>query len=119
MKLGFPAFVLVLAASPAFAASPAKSLTVADVQALSTQPSAILQPVKAMATMGLQPAPMPNPDVDPPHSGGPSEPTLAPALMSEKLEFQGNGFSQASNRDYGVDQRTKPAAGLSLSVPVK
>ena len=126
MDLRLPALVLVLAASPAFAGQhqsaalkAASALQVANVEALSEQTSAIAQPVKAMAIIGMQPAPMPDPDIDPPHSDGPAGPNLAPALLSPKLEFQGNGFSHASNRDYGIDQRTQPAAGLNWSVPVK
>ncbi len=90
------------------------------MQALTAQPpSVILQPVHAMAVLGMEPAPMPNPDIDPPHTAGTPEPSLQPAFLSAKQEFQGDGFSHASNRDYGIDQRTQPAAGLNLSVPVK
>jgi hypothetical protein len=121
MKVGLPTLLLALTASSALA-GPVRphTLEVADVQALSSQPpSAILAPVKAMATTGMEPAPVPNPDIDPPHGAGPSGPSLEPAFLSPKLEFQGDGFARASNRDYGIDQRTQPAAGLNLSVPVK
>ena len=96
------------------------AILVSNVEALSGQPpSMILQPVKAMAVLGLQPAPVPNPDIDPPNTAAPAEASLSPALLSSKELFQGDGFAHASNRDHGIDQRTQPAAGLNLSVPVK
>jgi hypothetical protein len=121
MDARLPALLLVFAASPALAgAVKPHILQVADLQALASAPqSMIAQPVKAMAIVGMQPAPVPNPDIDPPHGAGPGGPSLEPAFLSPKLEFQGDGFSHASNRDYGIDQRTQPAAGLNLSVPVK
>jgi hypothetical protein len=121
MDVRLPALLLVFATAPALAGTPKPHvLQVADLQALTgAPPSVILQPTKAMAIIGMQPAPVPNPDIDPPHGSGPAGPSLEPAFLSPKLEFQGDGFSHASNRDYGIDQRTQPAAGLNLSVPVK
>ncbi|MEJ0045140.1 MAG: hypothetical protein WDN04_02590 [Rhodospirillales bacterium] len=65
------------------------------------------------------PAPLPDPDVEAPVTEGQPSPTLNPALLSRKPEFQGNGFADYSNLDHGTDEKTKPAAGLNLSVPVK
>ena len=121
MDLRLPALLLVFAASPAIAGTAKPhAISVSNLEALSGQPpSVIVQPVQAMAVIGLQPAPLPNPDIDPPNSAGPAETSLSPALLSSKELFQGDGFSHASNRDHGIDQRTQPAAGLNLSMPVK
>ena len=68
----------------------------------------------------FQPAPMPDPDRDPPSGGAsPHGASLAPALFSHKEEFAGDGYAPASNADYGLDHRRTPAAGLNWSVPVK
>jgi len=72
-----------------------------------------------LAASELQPAPLPNPDLQAPNLGGAPTPSLNPALLSRKLEFQGNGFANFSNLDYAIDDKTKPAAGLNLRVPVK
>jgi len=71
-----------------------------------------------VAASELQPAPLPNPDAQPPNiSGGPGT-SLNPALISRKLEFEGNGFANFSNLDYAIDDKQKPAAGLNLRVPL-
>lgn len=120
MVVRLSALMLLVTAMPAYAASPRPSvLHVASVEALTSPSSSIATPAKSAAAEGLVPAPMPNPDIDPPHGESRRDAELQPALLSEKLEFQGNGFAPASNSDYGLDQRTKPAAGLALSVPVK
>jgi len=72
-----------------------------------------------VAAAELQPAPLPNPDAQAPNLGGAPSASLNPALLSRKPEFQGNGFANFSNLDYAIDDKTKPAAGLNLSVPVK
>jgi hypothetical protein len=67
----------------------------------------------------LAPAPVPNQDIDAPISLTGTEPRLSPALLSRKKTFEGDGFSHGSGQDYGLDERTPPAPGLNLSVPVK
>ena len=108
------------APSPALAAGQKnQAFQVSGVIALpGPAPSAIAAPVKAMAQTELEPAPVPDPDIDPPKDVV-LRPDLSPALLSAKTEFQGDGFSNASNKDYGQDKRANPAAGLNWSVPVK
>ena len=67
----------------------------------------------------FQPAPMPDPDVDPPSGASSHGPSLTPALFAHKEEFAGDGYSSASDADHGIDHRRAPAAGLNWSVPVK
>jgi len=114
-------FVLtLLAPAVAFGAPIPQLLHVAAFEPLaSAPPSAIAKQAQTLALTGLQPAPMPNPDFDPPHGDGANIPNLAPALLSPKVEFQGNGYAPASSLAYGADQRAKPAAGLNWSLPVK
>jgi len=113
-------FALLAPAAALAAPKPPPLLHVAAYEPLSSPPpSAIAKQAQALASTSLQPAPMPNPDFDPPHGDGTNIPNLAPALLSPKVEFQGNGYSQASSAAYGNDQRAKPAAGLNWSVPVK
>jgi hypothetical protein len=122
MKRRLLASLLVLASTPALAASPlTNTLRVADVQPLGSEEHAVIAaPSKSAAIAdGLAPAPMPNPDIDPPHGDGTRIPELSPALLSSKLDFQGNGYAPASSQAYAIDQRTKPAAGLNWSVTVK
>ena len=108
---------------PAFADSPIMQVQVAsagEIAPLPDQNAVTLSTASANASQIYQPAPMPNPDIDPPQGdAGPSRATLAPALFSHKAEFQGDGYSNASNVDHGLDERRTPAAGLNWSVPVK
>jgi hypothetical protein len=68
---------------------------------------------------GLAPAPLPNVDIDEPKTWSPPTAHISPALLSRNDVFEGNGFSNASNNDHGIDERTQPAAGLNLFVPVR
>jgi hypothetical protein len=71
------------------------------------------------AGTNFQPAPMPDPDADPPHGASARGPSLTPALFSHKEEFDGDGYASGSDPDHGLDHRRTPAAGLNWSVPVK
>jgi hypothetical protein len=119
---------IALWAAPAHAGAASASVKSMNVQLVDA--SALLAPAPPLPLLtttpkptaisaGLLPAPLPNPDAEPPHGDAARGPSLDPAFFSRPLEFQGNGFARASNSDYGVDQKTKPAAGLNLSVPVK
>jgi hypothetical protein len=79
----------------------------------------IAAPAVAMPQPALAPAPMPNPDADDPSLQSVASAQIGPALISRYKVFEGDGFSRASNADYGLDEKTKPAAGIRLSVPVK
>ena len=81
----------------------------------------LVQPQAKLGVSGaFQPAPMPDPDVDPPSGGGSARgASLTPAIFSHKEEFAGDGFAAASDADHGLDHRRAPAAGLNWSVPVK
>jgi hypothetical protein len=109
--------------APALAASGGGGLLkVSNLEALSApEPAPIVQapPASAAAKSALQPAPLPNPDVDGPRETLGLGPGLTPALFHEKAEFQGAGFSPASNIDHGLNERRAPAAGLNWTVPVK
>ena len=89
---------------------------------LASRPAPLL--IAAPATMsqqteGLVSAPLPNVDIDEPATSGPATARISPALLSRNDVFEGNGFSNASNNDHGIDERTQPAAGLNLFVPVR
>jgi hypothetical protein len=115
--VGAPA--LALAASSA--ATKAMQVQLVDAGALAAPVAALVAPPPPVTngTADLIPAPLPNPDVQPPNLEGKPSPSLNPALLSRKLEFQGNGFANFSNLDYALDDKDKPAAGVNLSVPVK
>jgi hypothetical protein len=66
----------------------------------------------------LAPAPMPDRDADDPSLRSVVSARISPALISRYKVFEGDGFSRASNADYGIDEKTKPAAGIRFSVPV-
>jgi hypothetical protein len=106
-----------LLANPA-SAEPATGMQVASVEALSAVTASGPKPAVA-AVPAFQPAPVPDPDIDPPHGGARSEPSLTPALFSSTRVFDGDGYSAGSDPDSGLDKRRKPAAGLNWVVPVK
>jgi hypothetical protein len=76
-------------------------------------------PATGAASQSFQPAPVPDPDIDPPKGSVARGPSLTPALFSHKSEFEGDGYAPASDPDHGLDKRRTPAAGLNWSVPVK
>jgi hypothetical protein len=76
-------------------------------------PQATMQPAM------YQPAPIPDPDAaGPGGSVAPESPSLTPALLSQKREFEGDGYSYSSSQQGALSHRNQPAAGLNLSVPV-
>jgi hypothetical protein len=99
-------------------ADPASSLQVAAVGAFSAATTTIPKPAITVVP-AFQPAPVPNPDIDPPHGSARSEPSLTPALFSNTKVFDGDGYAPGSDPDTGLDKRRKPAAGLNWVVPVK
>jgi hypothetical protein len=118
-------FCALAAYAPALAApnSATKTLSVqlVDAGALAAPASNLIvaRSPAQLAASELQPAPLPNPDAQAPTLAGAPSTRLNPALLSRKLEFDGNGFANFSSLDYAIDDKTKPAAGLNLSVPVK
>jgi hypothetical protein len=107
----------------AFAGPPANGalpVQLADVTLSRAAPVRIAAPVMTTEQVnGLAPAPLPNVDMDEPATSGPQTTRISPALLSRNDVFEGNGFSNASNNDHGIDERTQPAAGLNLFVPVR
>ena len=118
------AIMLGAAGKPPTAAS--LPVQIADTGPLAATYAAPAAPVQKMpdqltASQAMfEAAPVPNRTLDAPDSAG-SAPTtqLAPALLSEKAAFAGDGFSGGSSQEQATTDRQHPAAGLSLSVPVK
>ena len=111
--------VACFAASPA--AMPVQIVPLGAFRAetdTASQPPAVSSTGAQVAT-SYQPAPMPDPDIDPPHGAFARGPSLTPALFSHKEEFNGDGYAGASDPDHGLDHRRTPAAGLNWSVPVR
>jgi len=122
------AAVLTAAAPVAHAAPPKPSkplvLKVADLVPIALPAPAPIAADPAhpsqVASLGLEPAPMPNPDIDVPGHAAPSTlASLTPAFISRKLPSASDGFARASSASEANDARDNPAAGLNLSVPVK
>ncbi len=116
------ALISAFSAAPAVASTLQRGpLTVTNVEALSVPPPAPIAAPAATTKAGaaLLPAPLPDPDADGPHESAGLGPGLTPAFYRQKAEFQGNGFSPASDIDHGLNQRRAPALGLGWTVPVK
>lgn len=107
---------------PARAGAP-PDMQMASVGALSGEPvnAVMARTSKPAVTIvpAFQPAPVPDPDIDPPHGSARAEPSLTPALFSNSKVFDGDGYAPGSDPDTGLDKRRKPAAGLNWVVPVK
>jgi hypothetical protein len=111
---------LSFARVPGSGPSPSLQVQVADSAALVTRAEALIAaPAVVTPPPELAPAPMPNPDADDPTRPTVASTRISPALISRYKVFEGDGFSRASNADYGLDEKTMPAAGINLSVPVK
>lgn len=112
----------VALAGTAAAPTPPK-LQVQDLNALAAPASPALPAAGTSAVVAsanvLLPAPVPNPDIEAPHSASSPQASLNPAFLSRPVVFQGNGFSAFSTQGHAEDERERPAAGLNLSVPVK
>ena len=115
---------IVLAAAAPVSDGSSKKLSLQLSDSSPLQPQATLQaqvmaPKAKMQTAMYQAAPMPDPDAaGPAGSTGPQSPSLMPSLLSEKGEFEGEGYSYSSSQQGALHHRTQPAAGLNLSVPV-
>jgi hypothetical protein len=103
------------------AGGPPLHVQVTDSAALSVPASTsiIANAATAPVPAGLAPAPVPNLDIDAPVALPSTDPQLSPTLVSRKKTFEGDGYSHGSGQDYSLDERTPPAPGLALSVPVK
>ena len=67
------------------------------------------------STENFQPAPMPDPDIDPPHGAAPPRgPSLTPALFSHKEEFEGDGYAAASDPGPWPRSPPHPRGGVEL-----
>lgn len=74
--------------------------------------------VKASGAM-FEAAPVPDESLDAPgETRAAARAELAPALLSAKAAFAGNGFSSTSSQEQATNDRQHPAAGLSLSLPL-
>ena len=68
---------------------------------------------------GLLPAPIPDQDIDDPALRAVASARLSPTLLSRSDVFEGNGYAPYSNLDHAIDERTPPAPGIKIMVPVK
>ena len=83
---------------------------------LTSPPDATTPP----ADPGYEPAPVPNMDAGPPIGGGDSAaPSVRPDLFSQQQQFTGNGFVNGSTAQGQRDERMRPGAGFSLTMPMQ
>ncbi len=118
-----PLLLGLAAAGPvARPAPPSLQVQIADAGPLSgAAPAPVLASPKPLVVLpaGLEPAPVPDPDVYGPNTaGGLKGASLAPAFFSQKAEFAGDGFTGKSSSEDTADRRRQPAAGFNLKVPV-
>jgi hypothetical protein len=116
------ALISAIGAGPCWASAVLRGpITVTNVEALTVPPPAPIAAPAASKKAGatLQPAPLPDPDADGPRDSTGLGPGLTPAFYRQKAEFQGNGFSPASDINHGLNERRAPALGLGWTVPVK
>jgi hypothetical protein len=106
-------------AGRAAAASASVPMQVVTAGVIAPIQSYVAQDTKPPEGPAFQPAPMPDPDLGPPSGNVSRGASLTPALFSHKAEFEGDGYSTASDPDHGLDKRRTPAAGLNWSVPVR
>ncbi len=78
------------------------------------------QPAKVLAFQNTmyQAAPIPDEDAAPPPTAVRTEAQLAPKMLAPHSLFQGDGYSNGSSQEAGLERRKAAAAGLGLSVPV-
>jgi hypothetical protein len=67
----------------------------------------------------MLPAPIPDQDMDDPALRTVASARLSPTLLSRSDVFEGNGYASYSNLDHAIDERTPPAPGIKILVPVK
>lgn len=76
------------------------------------------QPRPAPTTTGLQPAPLPNREVDgPTRDRAGTDPSVAPSLLQRSDTYRGEGFSRGSTAQAEQEKKFKPGAGISLRMP--
>jgi hypothetical protein len=101
--------------------APSLQIQVADSAALGRPEPAPIATSAAAAPQraGLLPAPVPDQDADDPALRAVAAARLSPTLLSRSDVFEGNGYARYSNLDHAVDERTPPAPGIRIVVPVK
>lgn len=96
-----PVLALVLLAAPMAAARAAET----------TPPGA--------PASGLEPAPLPDPDMIAPTQRASTDPSVQPSVFQPENQFRGDGFSPGSTSQSYEQRHFMPPAGLSLLVPLK
>lgn len=75
-------------------------------------------PTLAPPTSGLQPAPLPNRDVEGPAQGrAGTETRVSPTVLQRSDTYRGEGFSRGSTAQAEQERRAKPGAGFNVKVP--
>ena len=89
----------------------------ATFSSLTNPPDATTPP----ADPGLEPAPVPNLDAGPPvgGDGDSAAPRVRPDLFSQQQQFTGNGFVSGSTAQSERDERMRPGAGFSITMPMQ
>ncbi len=111
------ALLLAAAGKP----DPHLSVQIADTGPFAAKPAAPApKPASSQPLASLEAAPVPNLNLEAP-PGAAAAPTaqLNPALLSQKAVFDGNAFNSTSSQEQALLDRDRPAAGISLSVPVR
>jgi hypothetical protein len=108
-----------VARAPARTDAPSLRVQFADLGARHDPVPIVPNAVAVPPVVGLAPAPVPNVDLDDPSLRAVASARISPALLSRSDVFEGDGYSFGSNADHGVDERTPPAPGINVSVPVK
>jgi len=69
--------------------------------------------------VGLQPAPLPNRDVEgPAGQRAGSDAQVAPTMLQRSDTYRGEGFSRGSTAQAEQERRTRLGAGINLRVPL-
>ena len=106
-----------LLAVPLLAASPPRQLTL--VMPTDTLFGAVT-PTPPARTTGPNyiPAPLPNRDVTLPVPRASNAPHVSPSLFTRSDQYRGEAFFPGSTAQSEQEKRAKPAAGLSLHMPL-
>ncbi len=109
--------LLLLAVVVPLAAAAPQGLTL-QVPANPLTPIPPRPPANPPPANGLQPAPLPNRDLeDQPAPRAGAETSLRPSLFTRGDTYRGEGFSKGSTATTEQERRVKPGVGFNLKMP--
>ncbi len=108
---------LALAGLAVAGAAPPSSFTITPTLPDSVKPPP--RPPPKPGIPGFTAAPTPDPEASVPATEASKDSSLSPSLFTRHDQYRGEGISPSSSAQSGQDRKSKPGAGLNLTMPLQ